>query len=190
MFGGQCLNVHAALHRAHREPVPLGPVDQQREVVFLGDVDTFGDHDRSDGVTLDVHTEDLLRGLTGRFGRLHDLHPARLAAATGLDLRLDHRHWCAQPLRRVGRLIRGRGHDTSRHWDAMGLEQISRLILEKIHLFSLPAPGSELLHRRVFHGESLHPCRPEVDVHLRLLTDSAAGDHLAQSEGGMQDAIA
>ena len=62
---------------------------RHREVVLLGDLGARGDHDPVDGVALDVHAEDLLGGLGGLVRGVRELHAARLAAATRLDLRLD-----------------------------------------------------------------------------------------------------
>src|SRR5699024_2341194 len=56
---GELLDLHAALDGAHGQVVAVRTVQQQREVVLLGDVRAGGDHDAVHGVALDVHAEDL-----------------------------------------------------------------------------------------------------------------------------------
>ena len=66
---GQLLDLHAALGRAHRQERAVAPVEQEREVVLLGDVAGLGDQHPVHGVALDVHPEDgrgLLLRLLGR----------------------------------------------------------------------------------------------------------------------------
>src|SRR5699024_4546316 len=86
---GELLDLHAALDGAHGQVVAVRTVQQQREVVLLGDVRAGGDHDAVHGVALDVHAEDLGGLLLRLLGGLGDLHAAGLAAATGLHLGLD-----------------------------------------------------------------------------------------------------
>ena len=144
---GQLLDVHAALLAAHGQVGAVGPVEQQREVVLLGDLGSGRDHHLPDGVALDVHAEDAL----GRFGcfagRPHDLDAAGLASAPGLDLRLDDDHAAASGPDRLGRsadLLRGVGHHPGQHGHPVRLEHVSRLVLEQIHGASiLVVEGSE-----------------------------------------------
>ena len=66
---GQLLDLHAALGRAHGQERAVGPVEQEGEVVLLGDVAGLGDQHPVHGVALDVHAEDgrgLLLGLLRR----------------------------------------------------------------------------------------------------------------------------
>src|SRR6478735_226595 len=66
----ELLDLHAALDARHREVGAVGPVEQHREVVLLGDARARGDHHAVDRVALDVHAEDLGRLLRGRAGLL------------------------------------------------------------------------------------------------------------------------
>ena len=84
------LDLDAALDRAHRQEGAVGPVEQERQVVLLRDVDVLGDQDRVHGVALDVHAEDLLGLGLGLVRVVGELHAARLAAAADLHLGLDH----------------------------------------------------------------------------------------------------
>ena len=88
LVGGH-LDLDAALDGGDAEVVAVGPVDEEGEVVLLGDVGRRGDQHPVDGVALDVHAEDLA-GLGDRVLRvLGQLDAAGLAAAADLDLRLD-----------------------------------------------------------------------------------------------------
>ena len=86
---GELLDLHAALGGAHREERAVGAVQQEREVVLLGDVAGLGDQHAVHDVALDVEAEDRLGLLARLVGGLGQLHAAGLAAAAGLDLRLD-----------------------------------------------------------------------------------------------------
>jgi hypothetical protein len=125
-----------ALDGGHRQVGALGAVEEQREVVLLGDPGPRGDHDGADGEALDVHAEDGLRVLLGLLRRLGDLDAAGLAAATGLDLRLDHGDTAALGPDglggRAGLLwCGGGGAGQNRH--SVRLEHVARLVLEEIH---------------------------------------------------------
>jgi hypothetical protein len=133
---GHFLDLDAALHRAHGQEGPVGPVEQERQVVLLRDVDVLGDQHRVHGVALDVHAEDLLRLGLGLVGVAGQLHPAGLAAPAGLDLGLDH------DARLAGRdelggdgtgLRRCPGDLALLDRNAVGSEEILRLVLEQVH---------------------------------------------------------
>ena len=64
-------------------------VQQDREVVFGGNVRAGRDHDLLDDVALDVEAEDRLSLLVGLVGGVGELDAAGLATAAGLHLRLD-----------------------------------------------------------------------------------------------------
>ena len=83
------LNVHAAFARAHRQVAAVRSVQQDREVVFGGNVRAGRDHDLLDDVALDVEAEDRLGLLVGLVGGVGKLDTAGLATAAGLHLRLD-----------------------------------------------------------------------------------------------------
>ena len=133
---GELLDVHAALLGAHGQVGAVRAVEQDREVVLLGDPSTLGDHHTVDGVPLDVHAEDLLSELLGFLGRLGDLHPTGLPTAPGLDLGLHHGHAAGLLADLLGRgacLGRGGGDRTGQHGDPVLLEHITCLVLEEVH---------------------------------------------------------
>src|SRR6476661_4086037 len=133
---GELLDLHAALLGAHGEVGAVGPVEQHREVVLLGDARTLGDHHGADGVALDVHAEDRLGGGLRLVGALGDLDAAGLAAATGLHLGLDDGDPAALGADGLGgftSLLGGGGGGAGQHGYAVLLEHVSSLVLEKIH---------------------------------------------------------
>ena len=86
---GDLLDLHAALDGGDAEVLPVGPVEQEGEVVLLLGRRRRGDEHPVDGQALDLHPEDVGRVLERLVGRLGQLDAAGLAAAAGLDLRLD-----------------------------------------------------------------------------------------------------
>src|SRR5699024_2335864 len=121
----------------HHQVATLGAVQQQREVVLLGDLGPGGNHHPVGGVPLDVHAEDLTGTLGGLVGGLGDLHPAGLAAPADLHLGLDHHDAaavCEQLLGGGAGLLGCGGDDACQHRYLMLLEQISCLVLEQVHL--------------------------------------------------------
>ena len=92
------------------------------------------------------HPEHFLRDLLGLFRGLHDLDAAALAAAAGVDLRLDHdgRSETARDGGRVG----GREHDfPSRHGHAVFRKDGLGLVLVDFHRgrnLSIMCRGSEV----------------------------------------------
>ena len=130
--GGDLFDLHAALDRAHRQVGPVGAVEQEGDVVLLGDVAGLGDQQLLHDVALDVQAEDVLGVGVGVVGGGGVLDATGLTAATHLDLGLDHHRLTdflgdgLGVLRRVGDPARGGGNVV------LG-EQFLRLILEKIH---------------------------------------------------------
>ena len=131
---GELLDLHAALSRAHGEVAAVGAVEQQGEVVLLGDVR------RPSAIITFCTTWPLMSrprmsgGLLGRLLRgLRDLDAARLAATAGLDLCLDHHDRAADLRRRGRRLLRGDGGDAAQDGNPVFLEDVSRLVLVQIH---------------------------------------------------------
>ncbi len=85
---------------------------------------------------LDLHAEDLAGDLARFLGGLGELHAARLAAAAGVHLRLDH-HRAAELARdRLG-LGGGRRDLAGRNRNAFLSQQLFRLILVNVHAFSV-----------------------------------------------------
>ncbi|CCH78022.1 Predicted hydrolase or acyltransferase (modular protein) [Nostocoides japonicum T1-X7] len=133
---GELLDLHAALLAAHREVGAVGAVEEEGEVVLLGDRGALGDHHPVDRVALDVHAEDLAGELLGLLGALGDLHAAGLAAATCLDLGLDDGDPAALRTDRLGSgpgLGGCLGDGSGEHGDPVLLEDVSGLVLVEIH---------------------------------------------------------
>ena len=131
-FDRQLLDVHAAFVGTEAKVRAVCAVEQNGEVILLRDRSTFGDHDALDDVTLDVETEDCLRRLERVVGGLGDFDATRLAAAAGLDLRLDDRESTDCGGGRTG-FFWGVGNDSLKNGNAVLFEHVTRLILVKIH---------------------------------------------------------
>ena len=151
--GGNLLDLHAALAGGHREERPVGAIQQERRVVLLCDVARLLDQDLVDRVALDVHAEDLARLGLRVVGSVGDLDAAGLAAATGLDLRLDH-DATAELGRDGASLLGSRGYLAGRDRHAMCGEEFLRLVFEEIH-----APSSCRLIMGLSTTESRWPGR-------------------------------
>ena len=76
-------------------------------------------------------------------GGARELHPARLAAAAGVDLRLHH-HREAQLLGRLDRLVDAVGHLALGHGHAVGGEDRLALVLVDLHLGSASRPREDV----------------------------------------------
>ncbi len=126
---GELFDLHAALDAAERQVRAVGAIEQHREVVLLVDAGALGDHDALDDVALDVEAEDGLRRLVRLIGGLGDLHAARLAAASGLHLRLDDDD-AADLLGCGPHLLRRVRDDAGEHRHLVLLEKVTCLVLE------------------------------------------------------------
>ena len=117
---GHRLDLHPALGTEHPQ-VELGrAVQGEAGVVLLGDVRRLLHPDRLDDVALDVEPENVRGVSAALLGVLSQLHPARLAPAPGMDLRLHH-HRVTHPIgdgdgvvNVVGRLTVGHGNPVRR----------------------------------------------------------------------------
>ena len=161
---GGDLDLDAALGGGDAEVVAVGPVDQEGEVVLLGDVGRGRDQHAVDGEALDVHAEDLARLRDGVLRVLGQLHATGLAAAAGLDLGLDHD---PAALRLGGCLgLLGRGdHGAHRDRDVVLGEELLRLVLHQIHV--RPTPVRPVRRRAARISRTPRPparCRTEASV--------------------------
>ena len=84
-------------------------------------------------VRLELHAEDFAGQLFHLVNRLGDLHAAALAAAAGVDLRLDHPHGAAQLLRRFDGLLNGECRDAAGHGHAELTQDLLALVLVDLH---------------------------------------------------------
>ena len=135
-LGGEGLDVHAALARAHGQVPAPGTVQEYREVELGGDVGALGDQDGADGVPLDVHAQDGLGLLPGPGGGAGEPHAPGLAPPPGLDLRLDHHQGgsLGQELGGGGLgLLRAGGQAPVEHGHPVRGEQVPGLVLVQVH---------------------------------------------------------
>ena len=155
---GDLLDVHAALGRGDEGDPPALPVDQQREVEFLGDVDAVGDVEPVDllavrpGLDGDQRVaEHLGGGRADLVERPREPHAAlgvraqllelALAAPAGVDLRLHHVERPGKLRGRRDRLVDAHRRMAGRHRHAELREQLLGLIFVDVH-------GPGLKHRR------------------------------------------
>ena len=120
-----------------------GAVDDHADVKLLADVGALLDQQpphllaaRAGLVGDELHAEDLARALLDFFEGLRDLHAAALAAAAGVDLRLDDPHRSAERLRCAHRLVDAERGDAARHGHAEFAEQFLALVFVDLHLVS------------------------------------------------------
>lgn len=150
---GDVLDVHAAFGRRHGQERAAGAVEQEADVVLLGDLARLGDEHPVHGVPLDVHAEDVVGGLLGVIGRAHDADAAGLAPAAGLHLGLDHH----RPTERHGGVAGGGGSGgdaAAGDGHAVFLEEVSGFVFEEVHaggVLSAAVQGKEV--RRVRAGD-------------------------------------
>src|SRR5690625_102551 len=130
------LDVHAALGGADGKEGAVGAVQQEGEVVLLRDVGSLFDQHAVDRVSLDVHAEDLLGLGLGVVSTVGDLHTACLAAAAGLDLRLDDDAGFSggSELLSDRTCLSGRArHLPLGYGDPVLCEELLRLVFEQVH---------------------------------------------------------
>ena len=128
------LDVHAARAAEHHE-CGLGlAVHQDAHVVLGFDFRSRHDHDAVHDEALDVQSEDGL-GLLADFGfAAGELDAAGLAAAAGVDLRLDHYAGCTQLPVGFHRFFRGSAHDAGINGHPVIREKFFRLIFVNFHI--------------------------------------------------------
>ena len=109
---GDFLDVHAAFAGGHQHHALRAAVDDHADVELLADVRAFLDqqppHLLAFGaglVRLQLHAEDRGSRAAHFVERVRELHAAALAAAAGVDLRLDDPDLAAELLRGFDRLV-------------------------------------------------------------------------------------
>src|SRR5690606_18802924 len=133
--GGDLLDVHAPFGGRDGEEAAGSAVEDVGDVELAVDVDGLGQHDRPDGVALDVHAEDLACGEFGG-GRVGgELDATRLAASAGPDLGLDD-HTAAEAAGDLAGLFGRAGDLGPRHHDAVVCEEFPCLVFVQVHLGS------------------------------------------------------
>ncbi len=96
IFGRDLFDLHAARRRGHEHQPSRTAVEHDAEIQLARDGQRLLNQQPLHFLALGTglvrdqfHPEDLARQLAGFFRRLGDLHAAALAAASGMDLRLD-----------------------------------------------------------------------------------------------------
>ncbi len=137
---GDLLDVHAALGRGDERNARGRAVDQRREVELLLDRRALFDVEPVDHLALGAglvgdegRAENACRLAAHVGNRLHDLDAARLAAAAGVDLRLDDPDRTAELVRGLLRLLDRECRDAVRHRHAEFPQNGFRLVLVNIH---------------------------------------------------------
>ena len=147
----QLLNLHTAFNRAHCQVGAVCAVQQQGEVVLLGDVCAVSNQHAVDGVALNVHAKNCLSVLVSLFGGLGELHAASLTAAAGLNLSLDDGQ-AADFLSCCLCFFRGGRNNALEHGNAVLSEELARLVFEKVHR----CPSSSKWCRVLVHSAWSH----------------------------------
>ena len=137
---GDLLDVHAAFARSHHRHLLGGAIGQHGDVVLLLDVGAFLDQEpahllalRPGLVSDELHAEDLAGELRDLGLRARQLDASALAAAAGVDLRLDDPDRAAQLLRRLGGLAHAEGRIAARHRDAEAGKDLLALVFVNLH---------------------------------------------------------
>ena len=129
---GDLLDLDAAFGRHHAEVLLGAPVEGEAGVVLLGDVRGVLDPEALDHVALDVETEDVAGVEADLSLVVGQLDTAGLAAATDLDLGLDH-HRIAGVLGHGDRLLHRVGHAALGDGHVETGEVLLPLVFEEIH---------------------------------------------------------
>ena len=110
--GGDFLDVHPPFGAGHQGHLGGGAIDQEGDVELVKDVAAFFDQHALDDLAFraglvgdEGHAEHVAGVLFHLVGALGDLHPAALAAAAGVDLRLHREGPVAEPPRPVARRV-------------------------------------------------------------------------------------
>ena len=140
MLGRHLLDLDPALGRGHEGDARGGAVEHGTEIELAGDVAAVLDVDALDDPALrpglvgdQGHAQHVVGELAHLLDRAGELDAAALAAAAGMDLRLDHPD---RPAQRPGGLLGllGRVGDLpAQHGDAVLLEQRLGLVLVDVH---------------------------------------------------------
>ena len=142
-IGGDLLDIHAAFGGGDEGDRLGAAVDQHRQVQLLVDVGTFGDQH---GVDRKLHAGGLVgrhpgaehrRGVLLHFIKvLRQLDAAGLAAAAGVDLRLDHPQVARDVLGGCDGFFRSARHAPGRYGNAVVGKELLCLVFVKIHASS------------------------------------------------------
>jgi hypothetical protein len=139
-LGGDFLDVHAARGAGHHHRLAGGAVEQHAQVELALHLEALFDQDASHNPPFGAglmgderHAEHLDREVFGLVRRLGQLDAAALAAAAGVDLRLDDDDRGAETPGNVAGLGGRKGHFAAGHGDAVLRQNRFRLILVDFH---------------------------------------------------------
>ena len=135
-LGGDFLDVHAAFRARHQHHALRRAIDDHADVELLLDVGAFLDQQtphllplRAGLVGDELHAEDLIRQLAHFGNRLAEFDAATLAAAAGMDLRLDDPYRSAQRFGRLDRFVDRKNRNAARRRDAEPAQDFLALVL-------------------------------------------------------------
>jgi hypothetical protein len=138
--GGHFLDVHAAGGAGNHHGAGAGAVDDDAQIELALDLHPFLDQHPAHllafgpGLVRDQgHPQHVLRQLLGLADRAGHLHAAALAAAAGMNLRLDDTDLAAEAARDVGRFTGRKGHFAARHGHSVAREHGLGLIFVDFH---------------------------------------------------------
>ncbi len=139
-FGRDFFDVHPAFGRGHQGDPVGGAVNQERDVELVGDIaatlnqDTLDDFAFRTGLVGDQrHAEHVAGELFDFIGGLGDLDAAALAAAAGMNLRLDGIRAVAEPACPVARRVAVVDHVAFRDRNPEVTQDRFGLVLVNIH---------------------------------------------------------
>jgi hypothetical protein len=139
-FGRHRFDVHAALGARHQAHALGAAVDDHRDVKLFLDVRALLDQEAANllprGTCLvrdELHAEDLARLLAHFAERACDLDAAALAAAAGMDLRLDDPHLSAERFSRGDGLVDGERRYSTRGRHAEPAKDLLALVFVDFH---------------------------------------------------------
>ena len=140
MLFGDLLDLDAALFADHQDDALRGAIEDQAEIQLAIDGEAFLDQQARDllagraGLIRDQRlAEQLARNRLGFGARLGELDAAGLAAAAGMNLRLDDGDRAAEPLGDVVNFFRGERHFPARNRHAVLGKDSFGLVLVNFH---------------------------------------------------------
>jgi hypothetical protein len=137
---GDLLDVHPALAGGHQGHPLRGAVDDHADVQLLADVGALLDQQAPHLLPVrpglmgdELHAENARRMRAHLVERARELHATALAAAAGVDLRLDDPDRTAELLRGVDRLVHGEARKSARYRDAVAAKNVLALVFVDLH---------------------------------------------------------
>src|SRR5262249_49299323 len=137
------LDLHAALRGRHDHHAPRRAVERHPQIQLAGDVQPLLDEQALDFLPLgaglrrdELHAEDLAHRIARGVLSPGDFDTAALAAAAGVDLRLDHDHGAIEPADGGVGLLDGHRGDARGHGHAVLPQDVFALVFVNFHSLS------------------------------------------------------